>query len=389
MNLKFLLIFASVCTLFFYQTTAKPTNPKDIPSKITIYAEDGERFVLYVNGVKQNSEPLSKIEVNDLKGAIVKVNAVFANPLLAPVAKSIIRMAKDCEYAISKNKKGEYVINMKTAGTLGNSVSSPKATSSDTQTVIIKPIVTQSSGSTTLAQTNPSKSTVMVNGRPADASVKVDNSTGKVTLGAKNDKGEGATITLDPNKLTNIKGNLKEPEVKVGGLTTDEFSNEMNNIGNGISNSSDPKNYNSTANENKNDIINSAPVNTSPQKSEAQIKMEAQMKETEDAATAAMNKAANIGPIAPGIYIFLSENGEKFTVYMDNVKQNTAPQSTVTVNNVLTSNLRVKIVFENVSIPAIEKKGMRMWRNYTFTITKNKKGEYVLKTSGKDDLYGR
>jgi hypothetical protein len=74
---------------------------------------------------------------------------------------------------------------------------------------------------------------------------------------------------------------------------------------------------------------------------------------------------------------------------MDNVKQNTAPQSTVTVNNVLTSNLRVKIVFENVSIPAIEKKGMRMWRNYTFTITKNKKGEYVLKTSGKDDLYGR
>lgn len=389
MNLKFLLIFASVCTLFFYQTTAKPTNPKDIPSKITIYAEDGERFVLYVNGVKQNSEPLSKIEVNDLKGAIVKVNAVFANPLLAPVAKSIIRMAKDCEYAISKNKKGEYVINMKTAGTLGNSVSSPKTTITDTQAVIKQPIVSQSSGSTTLAQTDPSKSTVMVNGRPADASVKVDNNTGKVTLGAKNDKGEGAAITIDPAKLTNIKGNLKEPEVKIGGMTTDEFSNGMDKVGDGIGNSFDTKNTNISANDDNANVTVSTSEKTTPQKSHAQLKMEAQMKETEDAATAAMNKAANIGPIAPGIYIFLSENGEKFTVYMDYVKQNTAPQSTVTVNNVLTSNLRVKIVFENVSIPVIEKKGMRMWRNYTFTITKNKKGEYVLKTSGKDDLYGR
>ncbi len=389
MNLKFSLTFATVCTLFFYQTTAKPTNPKDIPSKITIYAEDGEKFVLYVNGIKQNIEPLSKVEVNDLKGAIVKVNAVFANPALAPVAKSIIRMAKDCEYAISKNKKGEYVINMKTAGTLGTSVATPKITITDTQAVIKQPIVSQSSGSTTLAQTDPSKSTVMVNGRPADASVKVDNNTGKVTLGAKNDKGEGAAITIDPAKLTNIKGNLKEPEVKIGGMTTDEFSNGMDKVGDGIGNSFDTKNTNISANDDNANVTVSTSEKTTPQKSDAQLKMEAQMKETEDAATAAMNNAANHGPIVPGTFTFLSETGEKFTVFIDNLKQNDVPQSSVVVSNVLSSSLRSKIVFENTAIPSIEKKGMRMWRNYTFIIKKNKKSKYELDTNGNGDLYGR
>ncbi|HRH57262.1 MAG TPA: hypothetical protein PLS10_06395 [Chitinophagales bacterium] len=389
MNLKFSLTFATVCTLFFYQTTAKPTNPKDIPSKITIYAEDGEKFVLYVNGIKQNIEPLSKVEVNDLKGAIVKVNAVFANPALAPVAKSIIRMAKDCEYAISKNKKGEYVINMKTAGTLGTSVATPKITITDTQAVIKQPIVSQSSGSTTLAQTDPSKSTVMVNGRPADASVKVDNNTGKVTLGAKNDKGEGAAITIDPAKLTNIKGNLKEPEVKIGGMTTDEFSNGMDKVGDGIGNSFDTKNTNISANDDNANVTVSTSEKTTPQKSDAQLKMEAQMKETEDAATAAMNNAANHGPIVPGTFTFFSEDGDTFTVFMDDVKQNEVPQSKVVVNNVLSSSLRSKIVFENTAIPSIEKKGMRIWRNYTFIIKKNKKGKYELDTNGNGDLYGR
>lgn len=396
MNYKSILLTTAVCIIAILYTQAKPTNPKDIPSKITIYTEDGEKFVLYVNGIKQNTSPLSKVDVNNLKGAIVKVNAVFANPALAPVAKSIMRMAKDCEYAIEKNKKGEYVINMKTAGTLGTSVSSPKVTITDTQAVITKPVVTQPSGSTTLAITDPSKSTVLVNGRPADASVKVDNSTGKVILGAKNDKGEGATITIDPSKLTNIKGNLKEPEVKVGGMTTDEFSGTMGKMGDGIGNSLDPQNMtttNAATNTSTEDPdIAAMKAGQAARQSEmaaTTAQMNTQMKETQDAATAAMNNAANHGPIVPGIFTFLSEDGEKFTVFMDNVKQNAVPQSRVDVNNVLSSSLRSKIVFENTMIPDLEKKGMRMWRNYTFTITKNKKGEYVLKTSGKDDLYGR
>ena len=119
MNFKSIFCVATLSAVSFFQAEAKPKNPKDIPSKVTLYSEDGEKFVLYANGIKQNTEPLAKVEANDMKGAIVKLNAVFANPALPPVAKSVMRMAKDCEYSISKNKKGEYGINMKTAGTLG------------------------------------------------------------------------------------------------------------------------------------------------------------------------------------------------------------------------------------------------------------------------------
>ena len=131
MNFKSIFFTTIVYIAAIFSSTAKPANPKDIPSRVTVYSEDGEKFVLYANGIKQNTTPLAKVEVNDLKGAIVKLNAVFANPALPPVAKNVMRMAKDCEYSISKNKKGEYIINMKTAGTLGTTEEEQKAISKD------------------------------------------------------------------------------------------------------------------------------------------------------------------------------------------------------------------------------------------------------------------
>ena len=107
------------------------------------------------------------------------------------------------------------------------------------------------------------------------------------------------------------------------------------------------------------------------------------------AQTAPVSNVPTHGPIVPGTFTFISEDGEKFTVYMDNVKQNEVPLSNVVVNNVLQSTLGTKIVFENTAIPSLEKKGIRMWRNYIFTIKKNKKGKYELDTNGKGDLYGR
>lgn len=401
MKLKFIMPIVFNVLLILCITNVQAGNNKEASGKITVFTEAGEKFTLYVNGIKQNTVPAAKMEVKDVKGLTLKINAVFENPALAPVAKTIVRMAKDCSYSIAKNKKGQYEINMKSAGTLGTPASSSptavvdktdsivQATMNKTDSMVNKqplvPIPPTPSGTTTLAQTDPSKSQVMVNGRPADASVKVDNSTGKITLGATNDKGEGAKITIDPNKLGDLKNGFHEPEVKVGGMTTDEYATTMDKTGDAIGNSFDSQ-FNNTPRSvtppASNNISQTDPASVSTD-------MATRQKETQDAATTAMNSAANHGPILPGTFTFSSENGEKFTVFMDNVKQNTTPLSTVVVNNVLSSTLRSKIVFEDTAIPAIEKKGIRMWRNYSFVITKNKKGEYVLKASGKDDLYGR
>lgn len=65
MNLKSILFTMAVCLIAILLTEAKPANPKEIPSKITIYSANGERFILYANGTKQNTVPLSTVDVSD------------------------------------------------------------------------------------------------------------------------------------------------------------------------------------------------------------------------------------------------------------------------------------------------------------------------------------
>lgn len=389
MKLKYLLQLLMLGIISLYSNTLIAGKLKDTPGKVTVFTEDGQKFTMYANGIKINSVTAALVEAKDIKGLTVKINVVFENPALAPVAKTITRLAKDCSYAISKNSKGVYEINMKTAGTLGNAPTTTNTAKADSivdavvskvDSVSKQPVITKPSGTTTLAQTDASKSQVMVNGRPADASVKVDNSTGKVTLGATNDKGEGAKITIDPNKLGDIKKGtgFHEPELKLGGKTTDEFSNDMdkggNELGNSISNDLSelsPKEKTSDATEINNSTLRTA--NTVPQQ------MTDMQKETQDAAAAAIERAANPKAVLPGTFTFTSEDGDKFTLFIANKQQNTTPQPSVVVNNVLLTSIPVKIVFSDSTIPQLEKKLFHMGKDCEYSIKKNKKGEYTLK----------
>lgn len=395
MNIKQLLSILLFCTVsIFFNNILTAGKIKDTPGKLTVFTEDGQKFTLYVNGVKVNPNAAAIVEAKDIKGLTVKVSVVFENLSLGLVSKTVTRLAKDCSYLVSKNNKGVYEINMKTAGTLGSgpTIGVPDKTDSVINTIVAKtdsiskqPVISKPSGTTTLAQTDASKSQVMVNGRPADASVKVDNATGKVTLGATNDKGEGAKITIDPSKLGDIKNGtgFHEPQLKVGGKSTDEFSDDMNKAGNELGNSiendlSELNPKDKTDNPASNTITERT-ANTPPPQ---MIQMQ---KETEDAAKAAMERAANPKTVLPGTFTFTSEDGEKFTLFISNKQQNTSPQSSVVVNNILLTSVPVKIVFSDASIPPLEKKLFRMGRDCDYSIKKGKKGEYGIKiksTSG-------
>lgn len=381
------------CGILSFINIGMAGNPKETLSKISVYAETKESFFLFVNGVKRNSIPQHLIEVNDLKTTTFKLNVVFENTTIAPVSKTLNCKSKNCIYVISKNSKGIFSINP-ASSILYSTPSLPVKTDSTIKnikstldTIAKTPILPKPSGTTTLAQTDTSKSMVMVNGRPAEASVKVDNSSGKITLATSNDKGEGAKISIDPSKLLNKNQGTgsQVPDVKVGGMTTDEFSTTMDKTGNTVSN--ELNNNLSTLS----DIFSSKPASatstTTPATStsnttattNAAQQMQVIQKETQASAAAAMERAANPKAVLPGTFTFVSEDGISFTLFIANKQQNTTPLSTVIVNNILDTSIPVKIVFSNSSILPIEKKLLRMGKDCEYSIKQGKKGDYTVK----------
>lgn len=86
-----------------------------LPSKVTIFSEDGNPFYLVVNGIKQNDNALTNVLVDGLSLPNYKVKILFADAALAPIDKNI--MVHDADgnpsevvYRIKKNNKGERVL---------------------------------------------------------------------------------------------------------------------------------------------------------------------------------------------------------------------------------------------------------------------------------------
>ena len=78
--------------------------------------------------------------------------------------------------------------------------------------------------------------------------------------------------------------------------------------------------------------------------------------------------------------IFFSEDGEKFWVVINGVKQNPDPQTNVKVSGLNSTMYKSKIIFENNNLPDIDKSiGFTDPGEYTYNIKKNSKGEIVMR----------
>ncbi len=79
--------------------------------------------------------------------------------------------------------------------------------------------------------------------------------------------------------------------------------------------------------------------------------------------------------------IIFSDSGEEFTMYLNGVQQNQKPAANVKASSLNADFYKVRIQFNNKSIPTLDKsvwfetKGME----YTFSITQKKNGKYVLR----------
>jgi len=78
--------------------------------------------------------------------------------------------------------------------------------------------------------------------------------------------------------------------------------------------------------------------------------------------------------------VFFSEQGERFSVVLNGILQNDKPETNIMVADLPAPSYKIKLLFEDPNIPAIDKTLMfNQGTETTFCIKKNKKGEYVLR----------
>jgi hypothetical protein len=80
-----------------------------------------------------------------------------------------------------------------------------------------------------------------------------------------------------------------------------------------------------------------------------------------------------------GTVTVFSEDGSKFTLYLNGDRKNASPDTRVVAANISEVPISFRIVFEDSKIPEITKRGIRQGKHCLFAIIKNKKGEYVLR----------
>jgi hypothetical protein len=89
----------------------------------------------------------------------------------------------------------------------------------------------------------------------------------------------------------------------------------------------------------------------------------------------------SIGQDNPGVgtVTVFSEDGAKFTLYLNGDRKNASPDTRVVAANISEAPISFRIVFEDAKIPEITKRGLRQGKHCLFAIVKNKKGEHALR----------
>lgn len=75
-------------------------------NNLVVFCNDGERFTLILNGLKENSRPETNVRVEGLDLKVYEVKVIFENPKLKDVNTTLTfyRTNKECVFAL--NKKG-------------------------------------------------------------------------------------------------------------------------------------------------------------------------------------------------------------------------------------------------------------------------------------------
>lgn len=126
-------------------------------SIITIFHQDGEKFWVIIDGVKQNEKPSASITLPNITTDFLRVKILFENPAIASIDQNLQTRDVDnhythCKYIIKPAKKGKHVMRINSYEPLTGSVQS------NSNVIVDDKSTTQSSSSnvtTNTQQSNP------------------------------------------------------------------------------------------------------------------------------------------------------------------------------------------------------------------------------------------
>ncbi len=90
-------LFASAC---FAQT-----------SNVILFTENGERFYVILNGLRQNENPETNVKITDLNATFYKLKIIFEDKALGEKGFNLaFNQGMETSFSVKKNAKGEYVL---------------------------------------------------------------------------------------------------------------------------------------------------------------------------------------------------------------------------------------------------------------------------------------
>ena len=82
-------------------------------SNVVLFTENGEKFKVILNGIRQNVRPETNVKITSLKAEYFKLKIVFESQLIGERNFNLaIEQGMESSYSIKKNSKGEYVLRL-------------------------------------------------------------------------------------------------------------------------------------------------------------------------------------------------------------------------------------------------------------------------------------
>jgi hypothetical protein len=100
------ILFIIVSLLFTLYSFAQSSN-------VVLFTENGEKFKVILNGIRQNARPETNVKITSLKAEYFKLKIVFESQVIGEKNFNLaIEQGMESSYSIKKNSKGEYVLRL-------------------------------------------------------------------------------------------------------------------------------------------------------------------------------------------------------------------------------------------------------------------------------------
>ncbi len=97
--------------LFLMLALAQLSSFAQLRSNLVFFTEQGERFTIILNGIRQNPTPETNVKVTDLTAPSYKLKVIFEDPMLGVIDKNLMfQQGNESTFVIKRNNKNEYVV---------------------------------------------------------------------------------------------------------------------------------------------------------------------------------------------------------------------------------------------------------------------------------------